>query len=61
MIRTLFIDVQRDGILIYRGRDGFLIYIGGLCVQDDVGLRQKIIVEAHHLCYSIHLGLMKMY
>lgn len=48
------IDFHIDG-------DGTLRYQGRLCVPDINGLRERILVKSHDLCYAIYPGLMKMY
>ncbi|XP_075099343.1 uncharacterized protein LOC142176158 [Nicotiana tabacum] len=40
--------------------DGTLSYQGRLCVPDVDSLRERIMIEAHHSMYSVHLGSIKI-
>ncbi|XP_070005011.1 uncharacterized protein [Nicotiana sylvestris] len=51
---------QKKSLLELKG-DGVLRYMGRLCVPDIVGLRDRIMSEAHYSWYSIHPGSTKMY
>ncbi|XP_070022148.1 uncharacterized protein [Nicotiana sylvestris] len=46
---------------VFIGEDGVLRLQGRLCVPNVVGLRERILEEAHSLWYSIHPGALKMY
>src|SRR6266480_3784626 len=50
--KALGFHVDDQGILWFKNR---------LCVPDKEGLRIKILVEAHTLAYSLHLGSAKMF
>ncbi|XP_070015506.1 uncharacterized protein [Nicotiana sylvestris] len=51
---------QKKSLLGLKG-DGVLRYKGRLCVLDVVGLRDRIMSEAHYSWFSIHPGSTKMY
>ncbi|XP_070020932.1 uncharacterized protein [Nicotiana sylvestris] len=54
------IPQQKKPLLELKG-DGVLRYKGRLCVQDIVGLRDRIMSEVHYSWYFIHPGSTKMY
>lgn len=41
--------------------DNILYFTGRFCVPDVYGLRDKIMMEAHHTCYLIHPGSTKIF
>nr|XP_009779652.1 PREDICTED: uncharacterized protein LOC104228808 [Nicotiana sylvestris] len=52
---------QQKNPLLELKRDGILRYRGHLCVPDVVGLRDRIMSEAHYSWYSIHPWSTKIY
>ncbi|XP_015161570.1 uncharacterized protein [Solanum tuberosum] len=50
--QSLAFDIVEDGVLRYNCR---------LCVPNVAGIRHRIMEQAHHSYYSIHLGSTKMY
>ena len=54
--------VHKQKVMVFsKGGYGVLRYQGRLCVPDFNGVQDKIMVEAHSMRYSIHLGSTKMY
>ena len=45
----------------YVGTDGCIMYRDRICVPKDNELIQRILLEAHSGCLSIHPGSVKMY